>query len=255
MEGIRNHPWVMRNEKEPPLKIPPRVQGDNAQLSSMISTIYYDNKFTIMTLGKPFKTDSTSFIKVLDKNEKPFKLQARRKSISITPLSIESSATITQDKMRSVSAKPILMEEKQDTFKRMSIVGPDESVEPDLEAIQNWHRLHRPPKYIRTSQLQYGTAESCSMLDPSTMFQDLHNALLRIQSNLPKTLQFFRQPDFYVFLCKYGTGEEQLVFEAEICKAWLSASHSLQIRRVKGDPQLLKEIQSQLVAELDWNKE
>jgi serine/threonine protein kinase len=255
IEGIRHHPWVVRNEMGPPVRIPPKATStDLHTLGSMISNIYFDTKSTIITLSKPVKSDTVPALKLPKRIEKPSLTMARRKSISVTPI-ITTEKLPTQDRIRSKSAKTTNGQQRSPvekiigSLRRLSAVGPvkEDDEEPNIEAIQNWYRIHRPPKSIRTAQLLNSIASS-SKLDPSTMFQDLYAALLHIQSQ-HTNFEFSRHADYYLFTCTLA----ETVVEMEVCKAiFTTTTHYLQSKRIKGDVNTIKSIESIILSFLHW---
>jgi Kinase associated domain 1 len=148
---------------------------------------------------------------------------------------------------------------------RMSMVGPSsnsrkasevkDSQEPDMQLILEWHSIHRPPKEIRYMQYNFRRKAMSSSLDPSTMFQDLHQALIKTRWVYEDRVTFQRSNDYYMFEIFYSDPETEdlsVRFEAEICKVYLLNLHSLKLKRTRGNAIVFNDIQAQVIKELNW---
>ncbi|KAI8899923.1 kinase-like domain-containing protein [Globomyces pollinis-pini] len=125
-----------------------------------------------------------------------------------------------------------------------------------IEVITKFHETHRPPKAIRSMKFALRPGITSSILDPATMFQDIHKALISLASESEDQLQFKRLPDYYIFSCKYegGNDKEQLMFDIELCKVWLLSIHGIKVTRLQGSGFEFKEVYDRLVKKLNWQK-
>ncbi|KAJ3355923.1 hypothetical protein HDU91_005612 [Kappamyces sp. JEL0680] len=123
-----------------------------------------------------------------------------------------------------------------------------------IEEIAAWHETHRPPKEIRTVKFAFRRGTSSAVLDPATMFQDLHKVLLSLPETQAKKLTFKRHPDYYDFTCLYATDDakEAVKFDIEICKVWLLDVHALKMKRRSGNAYIFKSLYDKIVRDLNW---
>nr|KAJ3417848.1 Serine/threonine-protein kinase par-1 [Polyrhizophydium stewartii] len=132
---------------------------------------------------------------------------------------------------------------------------PIEDIQLSMREIEEWHLTHKPPKEVRAMRFSFNRATTSSVLDPSTMFQDVHRALLTVRRCYSNNLRFSRTPDYYMFQCEFrdpSNADMTLDFEVEICKVWLLKMHGARIKRTGGSVFLFKDIYWQLVNELHW---
>jgi hypothetical protein len=204
---------------------------------------------------------------------------------SVTDSTKSGSPGLDRIKVRKPSmagTKLVIQEEEKDVvnpmanlFRRMTMVGPGEAdtrLETNAEAdspatasmstpggmqeIEKWHEVHRPPKEIRTLQFFYRKQCTSTSLDPSSMFQDLHQALIKLNMIYENRLKFRRYPEYYLFQCEYVDPEAQglcVTFEAEICKVFAGSGHSLRMKRTSGNGLVFNDVYSQIVSELQWS--
>jgi serine/threonine protein kinase len=154
-------------------------------------------------------------------------------------------------------------------FRRMSMVGPETVTEEngsensegvlsftfEQQELETWHSIHRPPKQIRTMRFPFKKGQFSANLDPATMFQDLHKALLLIKENhIFSVLKFKRVPDYYLFECSYESGdsEKAVKFEAEICKVALLKMNALRIKRIQGDIFDFQKLHKDILDNVNW---
>ncbi|KAJ3318944.1 hypothetical protein HDV06_006933 [Boothiomyces sp. JEL0866] len=139
--------------------------------------------------------------------------------------------------LRSSSNTPILMNNEEgtkDLSRELSVVGRMSRVsdksnleeqELSTQDIANWHFIHKPPKNIRTMKFQFRKG-LISTLDPPSMFQDLHKALIELQPKFD--LKFTKLSDYYRFHVELN----KAVVDIELCKIWLLSIHGLKISKV-----------------------
>lgn len=192
-----------------------------------------------------------------------------------------------------------------------------------MKEIEAFHTLLRPAKEIRVGRFAFsGTTTSSEA--PSTIFSELHRALVELQETVYPTLRFQRSdPDFYMFTCRVSkngadvpppspgvpsspslvsslfppskraslkpelrdefdaedsrsqhqranssasgsinmgqpssimpitaSSENDVVFEAEVCKIWLLKLHGVRVKRKSGSAFYYKDIYTQLTDRL-----
>ncbi|KAJ3259719.1 hypothetical protein HK103_001980 [Boothiomyces macroporosus] len=150
----------------------------------------------------------------------------RRKSTSFTPFLHH-----TQDKLRELSV-----------IDRMSKVFVEDTTKLNYEEINEWHRIHKPPKLIRTMKISCRKGFS-STLEPPVMFQDLHRALVDLQQSYRLVVK--KVPEFYIF----NLSNDKTEVEIELCKIWLLKLHALKITVKSGNAD---EFIKELVNKLQW---
>ncbi|KAJ3410443.1 Map microtubule affinity-regulating kinase [Chytridiales sp. JEL 0842] len=133
------------------------------------------------------------------------------------------------------------------------------NITPSKKEIEDWHLMHRPPKEIRSARYSFNT-HTTSSLSPSAIFQEVHRVLLMLKKSYAdeKFLYFERDPDFYQLNCKLKStatspgsgGEEEVVFEIEVCKIWLLKLHGVRIKRLAGSAFVFKDVYSKIVENL-----
>ncbi|KAI8899952.1 hypothetical protein BC833DRAFT_583818 [Globomyces pollinis-pini] len=212
--------------------------------------------------GKIFKSEE------LKSSDVPIPKRGRR--ATLTFLETNSSKIVP------VAAVP--MDRENAVLRRMSMVGPSKkeassenntgslnnsnTIEDSLSAldktiniedIMSFHTIHKPPKTIRTMRFSFNRAGS-SNRDPATMFQDLHQSLIKYSRIDGINLKYQRHEDYYLFTCKQldSNGNIIVSFEAEICKVWLLNLHALRTRRMTGEFCHFKEAYHQILSELGW---
>ena len=105
-----------------------------------------------------------------------------------------------------------------------------------MEEIAEWHQIHRPPKEIRTVKFNFRIGTVSAVLDPASMFQNVHKALAALPEYTERTLSVKRHPDYYDFMCVYTVDGKMIVkFDVEICKVWFLDVHAVKIKRRQGD--------------------
>jgi hypothetical protein len=124
-----------------------------------------------------------------------------------------------------------------------------------MEEIAEWHEFHRPPKEIRAVKFNFRKGTSSALLDPASMFQEVHKVLASLPEFSEKTLTFKRHPEYYDFICMFKIdGKETLQFDVEICKVWLLDVHAVKIKRRQGDAYHFKRFYDKIVDGLSWSK-
>lgn len=126
-----------------------------------------------------------------------------------------------------------------------------ETLEPSKKEIEDWHRLHRPPKTIRTVRFAFNSATT-STLPPSAIFQEVHRGLVQIGRTYDNHLTYTRVEDYYMLTCKLTqpNPDDTVEFEVEVCKVWLLKLHGVRIKRLSGNPFIFKGIYSDFVSAL-----
>ncbi|KAJ3308251.1 Protein kinase [Boothiomyces sp. JEL0838] len=148
----------------------------------------------------------------------------RRKSTSFTPFLHHA-----QDKLRELSV-----------IDRMSKVFVEDTTKLNYEEINEWHRIHKPPKLIRTMKISCRKGFS-STLEPPVMFQDLHRALVDLQQSYRLVVK--KVPEFYIF----NLSNDKTEVEIELCKIWLLKLHALKITVKSGNAdEFIKELANKL---------
>lgn len=145
-------------------------------------------------------------------------------------------------------------------MKRMSMVGPSSdipevSLELQLDDINEWHMIHRPPTEIRTMNMVFKSKPTTfsSTLDAASIFQDLHHALKKTVATFENNIKFKRNPNYYLFEIKYKNPESDVLsceFEVEVCKVVLLNKFSLKCTRIAGNAIVFADIHFRLVDEL-----
>ncbi len=145
-------------------------------------------------------------------------------------------------------------DESSQTFKEDSLLAKMDVKDMDMEAIIAWHETHRPPKAIRTVKFAFRSGTSSSVLDPATMFQDIHKVLISLPEFQEKKLCIKRHPDYYDFTCvfKPNNETESVKFDVEICKVWLLDVHAIKMKRRNGDAYVFKTFYEKIVKGLSW---
>lgn len=166
-----------------------------------------------------------------------------------------------------VAVKALTLESRVDSdkialYKSMLIVSPTStafdsmvSEEERQRLVEEWHLIHRPPLEIRTLQFLHRKQCVSSLGDASSLFQDLHFALLELMPIYEKRLEFSREPDYYMFKCTYTDPESASLsckFEAEICRLFFSGKLCLRLHRTQGNGIVFKDIYSQILQRIDW---
>jgi serine/threonine protein kinase len=200
----------------------------------------------------------------LDQTPRPFP--------NVNPITIDKASEIrdqAKPKTRQRSSSELPAREAA-MFRRMSMVGPEIvpeengseqnsegvlSITFEQQELETWHATHRPPKQIRTMRFPFKKGQFSSTLDPATMFQDLHKALLLIKEHhIFSVLKFKRVPDYYLFECSYDSGdaEQILKFEAEVCKVALLKMHALRLKRIQGDIFDFQKLHKDILDNVNW---
>ncbi|KAJ3321715.1 MAP microtubule affinity-regulating kinase 1 [Blyttiomyces sp. JEL0837] len=114
---------------------------------------------------------------------------------------------------------------------------------PSKKEIEDWHKLHRPPKEIRSVRFAFNPRLT-SQQAPSTVFQEVHRVLVILQKQFDQRLVFSRPDDHYLLLCKLKTEnqDDDVEFEVEVCKIWLLKLHGVRIKRLGGNAFVFKDI-------------
>lgn len=185
-------------------------------------------------------------------------ISTRRTSAHRRPSYVDTKVVFTEVEVHSEPIDTI-------PFKRMSMVGPSlhdsenlkaiDQTNPPLDLIQEWHEIHRPPKAILHTQYNFKRKCTSSSLDPSSMFQDLHQAILKVRWMYEDRISFKRHPDYYMLMVEYRdpvTPELSTQFEAEIRKVYVLNLHQLKCRRTGGNAIVFNDIQNLIINELNW---
>ena len=156
----------------------------------------------------------------------------------------------------SMISPPTNQNQNERSFQEDSVIAKLTIDALPMDEIAEWHEIHRPPKEIRTVKFAFRKGSSSAVLEPSSMFQDVHKVLAALPEAQSKKLTFTRHPNYYNFLCSYkADGENETVkFDIEICKVWLLDVHAVKMKRRLGDSYQFKQFYEKVVSGLKWSK-
>jgi predicted transcriptional regulator len=175
-------------------------------------------------------------------------------------LGLEATNIVTSPSQSSILASNEKFKRADSILRRMSSVIQSEettdALKIDVGEINEWHNVHKPPKTIRSSKFMFNSRGSSARLEPATMFQDIHRALMTMQATLPEVQLTFRRVDeYYMFDSKAKDSKGCLMeFTVELCQVWLLNLHAMKIRRTSGDTFLFKDMHDTLLNLIDWKK-
>ena len=159
------------------------------------------------------------------------------------------------DLMRRLSMVSKPADQTSDTFAEDSLIANLGLNSLPMDEIAEWHAIHRPPKEIRIVKFNFRKGTSSAVIDPATMFQDVHRVLLSLPEFKNKSLSFKRHPDYYDFTCIFKEDNIEIVkFDIEVCKVWLLDVHAVKIKRRQGDAYQFKLFYDKIVGGLNWIK-
>lgn len=283
MLQIRTHPWLNIGYNEPPTRIYPRVSGEmnEVNLSFNISSIYREGCYTVITIHKPGREDleitnklgdPSRLLNQLSRSDDPaITVKTRNRHQSASPDLLFRHVTKMQGRKRNKSVHPPTLDTNlSPDFKflhRMTQASPVSTIssigemeqkspveiEPTLEEITNWHRMHRPAKTVRHMPISFRHGATSSVLDAPTMFLHLHEALVKLKSNSSYPLTFEREGDLYLFKCADTHEGGILILTLEICKIWLLSQFSLKTERVSGSALAYQNFTNNLLSSLKWH--
>lgn len=204
-----------------------------------------------------FATRSRSFRKSANETHSP---PSQEKGVlheenSMTPIFNADGPLTGASIMRRLSmvSKPVDSAD-QNYEKDTAIANLDINALP-MDEIAEWHAIHRPPKEIRIVKFNFRKGASSGVIDPASMFQDVHKILLELPEYTERKLAFKRHPDYYDFTCTYTENDTELLkFDIEICKVWLLDVHAVKIKRRQGDSYHFKRFYDKIVSKLNWAK-
>lgn len=127
--------------------------------------------------------------------------------------------------------------------------------QPNIQEIEMWHLVHKPPKTIRSTRFNFNKATASSR-PPFLVFQSLCWALNEMKPLYKDRFFYARQPDLYLFECHLlnETKNEVLIkFEVEVCKIWLLKMHGVRFKRLTGSSFLYEELYNQIVSFLKYD--
>ncbi|KAJ3269680.1 hypothetical protein HDV01_001108 [Terramyces sp. JEL0728] len=124
---------------------------------------------------------------------------------------------------------------------RMSKVSDTNDLQLNQQDITEWHLIHKPPPEIHTMKFQFKKG-LVSTLDPPSMFQDLHRALIEMKQNFKITIA---KPNEYYLFHVEGEG---MAMGIELCKIWLLNIHGLKITKLGNCDGFI----SALISRLGW---
>lgn len=251
MEGLRMHKWTNIGYNAPPERVIPKFTKE-IDISQRVSGISYDKKFTIINLNKPNPSGNPSS-----------STEANFPTIHIPELNVRFRQKSLSP---SLGSSPLQYEHRPDASPidiNYPVSSPSTTTPHgqniDVKILEEWHKLHRPPKTIRQMQIPLRKGIT-SVRDPSTMFQDLHRALTELQGKSEGILKFERTSDYYLFDCTItrpiedpATEEKVIKFELEICKVWGWGNlHGLQGKRISGGALSYNTFFQQIITALAW---
>ena len=170
----------------------------------------------------------------------------------VNSLKVEVSES---DLMRRLSMVSKPADQTSDTFAEDSLIANLGLNSLPMDEIAEWHAIHRPPKEIRIVKFNFRKGTSSAVIDPATMFQDVHRVLLSLPEFKNKSLSFKRHPDYYDFTCIFKEDNIEIVkFDIEVCKVWLLDVHAVKIKRRQGDAYQFKLFYDKIVGGLNWIK-
>ncbi|KAJ3261484.1 hypothetical protein HK103_005319 [Boothiomyces macroporosus] len=170
------------------------------------------------------------------------------KTISQNHLSLVRSHSLTDTPTTKqkylLNGKEISRPSREVSFiNRMSKVSDKSNIEEEFSVkdISEWHLTHKPPSKIRTMKFNFKKG-LISTLDPPSIFQDLHRALVELKPVFK--LNITKPSDYYIFHVEM----ESASLDIELCKVWLLNVHGLKISKV-GE---CGEFVDALIAKLAW---
>ncbi|KAJ3261486.1 Serine/threonine-protein kinase par-1 [Boothiomyces macroporosus] len=116
----------------------------------------------------------------------------------------------------------------------------------EFKEINDWHLIHKPAKEIRTKKLLFRKGLTTA-LDPPSMFQDLHKALVELRQ-IFTDLKITRVDDYYGFYVIFNT-DYPVQLHIELCNSWFTNSKGLRIKNLQGDAD---QFVSLLINKLAW---
>ncbi len=148
----------------------------------------------------------------------------------------------------SVGPTPALTTRRPSWARRLSASTIGTNSTANERDIMEWHRIHKPPKEIRTVKWMFN-AKTTSNLPPSAIFQRVHAALIEMQKMLNDQISFKRIDDYYIMYCEFKTpnAEDSVSFDIEVCKVWLLKLYGVKVKRISGDPLLFKDLYAQVI--------
>ncbi|KAJ3318943.1 hypothetical protein HDV06_006932 [Boothiomyces sp. JEL0866] len=143
---------------------------------------------------------------------------------------MESTSEPQHERELSIVRRMTSISVQENEFVSAESVAEKSSIE--FNEINDWHLIHKPPKEIRTKKVFFKKGLTAT-LDPPSMFQDLHKALIELKQNFTD-LKFTRVEDYYIFRVMFNTDNPILV-DVELCISWFTNNRGLRIKQVQGE--------------------